>query len=319
MTKIKLLVGDKIFELDSSILFKFKYFKKLLKKYDSESGNTIDFTNKKINICPNEFRNAMKYAKNPTHKLKKKHEKCLKKLGLIDEYDLLVDKLSKNTEFVGKINDCNTLYGFFKFIEKLDTAVIKSTNDKLILNILSGDDTSFTHIELLLDKVYGSINKPICITHEKLNIINKLSPKNPILIYLQNNKLNLFTKTNNIDIKWNMCQNNNEEYFEEPPKFNYLFGFKAPIYTLQNIAKMDSIIKFDISNRMINIKCGSFNASVKQKCNKSFSIEFQTKNLINYLKNLPIKNNVTVFLKKNLPLKIVHADENQLTEFYLSS
>lgn len=323
MKKIKLLVRDKFFELDSTILFKFKYFKKILsdiyEKSSTESRNIVDLTNKNIDICPNEFREIMKHAKDPTYKIKKKHQILLNKLGLINEFDILIDKFYKNADYVGKINNNNILFNFFKIIDKNSIASLKSDNNTLILNILNDNNTCFVHSKIVLDEFRGSINKPIYITHENLNLINKLSPNSPIIIYLKNNKLYLYTKTNNIDIKWNLYLDNTQDYFEEPPEFNYSIGFKSPVGTLLHIAKINKNIEFNISDKNIKIICGTFNANIKEKCNESFSIIFNTKYLINFLKNFYIKDNIKVYLKKNHPLKIIHKNENKLTEFYLSN
>ena len=210
------------------------------------------------------------------------------------------------------------LYNFFRFIEKSDTAFLKSKNNKLILNIVGNKISSFTHIELELDDIRGQIDTPLCITHEKLSIINKLSPKNPIIIYMQKNKIYLFTKTDKINIKWNLCQDDDEDNLEEPPQIDYKFGFIAPVGSLSNIAKMDNKIVFEIKNNKIKLKCGSLSVAIKEKCEEKFIIEFNTKDIINFLKNLPQRDNVKIYIKERYPLKMCYKNDYMKAECYFS-
>lgn len=315
MINIRLCIREKIFIVEKNILMKFRYFRKILKKYNFNKD--IDLSNRKIDLDPNEFREVMKYAKDPTYKLKKKYQKGLLKLGFIDEYDEIMDELKKESSFVGKVVDSNSLFNFFKFIEKTDTALLKSQNNKLILNIINRDVSSFTNSILLLDRYYGTINKPLCINHKKLCIINKLS-KNPVLLYLQDNQLQLFTKAEQTEINWNMCLENVDEEFEEPLDINYKYGFRTPAGSFNNIVKMDKKIEFIISDDKIKLSCGSITVSIKEKCNEKYKVVYKTKDMIDFLKNIPIKDNVKVFIKKKYPLLISYKNNKQTINGFFS-
>lgn len=303
MVSIKLNVRDKHFELDSSILFRYKYFNKLF-KLPSNTHKSVDFTDKVIDMSPNDFREIMRYAKDSSYKISKKHMKIARHYGIIDEYDTIVQSLKKKSNFVCKINDSDQLFNFFKFIEKTDVALLKTgNNNKLVLNIVSDKEISFTHIKLDVDEIFGSIKYPVCITNDRLSICNKFSD-NPIIMFMKNKEIYLITKIDNMNVKWSLCVNKQNNYNENPPDIKYDVGIKIMVGSMLQLVKMDNKIQFNVQQNIIKICCGDVVIDGIIECDKKFKLSFDTKNIINFLKKLKKKSYVNIYVMKNYPLKL---------------